>query len=87
MVTHCICHDVSFETLLRLWREQGLDLEGLKRQTGCCTGCGTCEPYVRLVLRSGRTVLPVLSRAACDELMRSAPPRPAAEDLKETPAP
>lgn len=71
MVTRCVCHDISFESLKTLADAEGLDLNGLIHRTGCCTSCGTCEPYVRLMLRTGRTCLPILDRRACDELMRS----------------
>lgn len=69
MVDRCVCHDVSFAALLRLHAEQGLDLEALKARTGCCTGCGTCEPYVRLALRTGDVSFPVLTPAQCDAAM------------------
>lgn len=70
MVTHCLCHNVSLERLRDLARDQHLDLEGLKNLTGCCTGCGMCEPYVRLMLKTGQTAIPVLSKSRCTEIMR-----------------
>lgn len=58
-VDRCVCYDISFARLLELARAEGLTLEQLKQRTGCCTGCTTCEPYVKLVLSTGRTSLPV----------------------------
>lgn len=73
MVTHCICHDLSFDALRERAQRDHLDIEALKNATGCCTGCGMCEPYVRLMLKTGQTAIPVLSPARCTELMRENP--------------
>ena len=70
-VERCECHQVSFAELLRLSREEGLDLEGLMERTGCCTGCTMCEPYVRLTLRTGETSHRVLSGPEVAEIMRA----------------
>lgn len=75
-VTRCICHDRSFEELRSLAAAENLALEQLKERTGCCTGCGMCEPYVRLMLTTGRTTFPVLSAAETAEIMRSPSPQP-----------
>lgn len=62
-VDRCTCHDVSFAELREL-ADQGMnDLASLARHTGCGTGCGLCVPYIRVMLRTGQTVLPVLSAA------------------------
>jgi len=58
-VDRCVCARVRFDELLRLHRAEGLSLADLRRRTGCCEGCSTCEPYVRLTLRTGRTRHPV----------------------------
>lgn len=71
-VDRCVCHEVSFRELLSLHREQGLSFEELKLRTGCCTGCGTCEPYVRLTLETGRVVHPVLDGREVDAIMARA---------------
>lgn len=77
MVTACICADVSFARLRELAMNDGLTLAQLMDRTGCCRGCGLCEPYVRLMLRTGRTSIPVMDRTTADELMSSQ-----AEELK-----
>ncbi len=79
MVTHCICHDLSFEELRRIALAERLGLCALKLRTNCCTGCGTCEPYVRLMLKTGRTRLPVLDARACRALMSEPAPTEASK--------
>ena len=68
-VDRCVCHNVTFAALKTLAKEIDpraatdeadaqvveLALSELRRVTGCTTGCGTCEPYIRLMLKSGRT--------------------------------
>lgn len=60
-VNRCVCRNVSFRNLLDLHVREGLTLDQLMDRTGCCTGCTTCEPYVRLTLMTGETDHPVLS--------------------------
>ncbi|MCW5757469.1 MAG: hypothetical protein KIT54_09555 [Phycisphaeraceae bacterium] len=60
-VERCVCFDQPFEKLLKLAREEGLTLEQLSERTGCCTGCGMCKPYVRVVLTTGRTSIPLMN--------------------------
>jgi len=67
-----VCAGITFEELQKVRVREGLTLEELKERTGCCLGCGTCEPYVRLSLSSGRTVFPVLSLREVDEIMEAA---------------
>jgi len=52
-VDRCVCHEVSFTELKELARSAGCTLEELRDKTDCCTGCGMCEPYVRLMLKTG----------------------------------
>ncbi|GAB5496840.1 MAG: hypothetical protein Phyf2KO_19200 [Phycisphaerales bacterium] len=54
-VTKCVCYDVSFKALKQIATELNCSFDELSNKTGCCTGCGLCEPYVRLMLRTGRT--------------------------------
>lgn len=68
-VTRCICHDVSFAELKRLSDKEGLGLGELRDRTGCCTGCTMCEPYVRRMLRTGETEMPLMSPAEVDREM------------------
>lgn len=62
MVDRCVCHQVLFSRVKA--RADGLRAAGttdedelvqaLADELGCTTGCGMCEPYVRLTLRTGR---------------------------------
>lgn len=62
-VTRCCCYDVSFRDLKDLAAATGADLTVLGLMTGCGTGCGTCRPYIRVMLKTGQTELPVLTDA------------------------
>lgn len=69
MVDRCICLDVTFARLKQMSEREGLSLEQLKARTGCCTGCTMCEPYVRLMLRTGRTeFVPLTAREAAEAM-------------------
>jgi NAD(P)H-nitrite reductase large subunit len=62
MVDRCVCHQVLLSRVKA--RADGLRaagitgenqlVEALADELGCTTGCGMCEPYVRLTLRTGR---------------------------------
>lgn len=47
----CICRGVSRERLLKEIREGADTFEELQKRTRCSTGCGTCEPKVREILK------------------------------------
>lgn len=74
VVDRCICFDVTFAKIKELAQREGLSLEELKQRTGCCTGCTMCEPYVRLMLRTGQTEFVPLTPHEAADAMR--------EDLK-----
>jgi len=79
-VDRCVCHDVAFRELVRLNREDGLDLEQLMDQTGCCTGCTSCEPYVKIALATGEIDLPVMNGRELHEALKDAQSRPGPTD-------
>lgn len=60
-VFKCVCHDLEFSRLKELARTMNLDFAALCAWSGCCTGCATCEPYIRLMLSTGQTRFAVLS--------------------------
>lgn len=62
-VDRCYCHQVTFAKLKELAARTGPDLDALSKATGCGTGCGLCIPYIRVMLKTGQTDLPVLSPA------------------------
>jgi bacterioferritin-associated ferredoxin len=71
-VDRCICHAVTFAELKEISDRDGLDFAGLRARTGCCRGCGLCEPYIRLMLCTGRTSFPVLSPQEIARIMAEA---------------
>lgn len=68
-VTRCVCRNLTFEQLKPVADECGGDFDALCQRTGCCQGCGSCEPYVRLMIETGQTRFPVLRRFQIDEIM------------------
>ncbi len=69
-VDRCVCFDITLSELDRLARSESLSLDDLIDRTGCCTGCTSCEPYVKAMLKTGRTVFPVLTRRELRDLER-----------------
>ena len=64
MVDRCICRDVSFETLRDFAASQETDdhemlLRAIRLSYQCGSGCGLCVPYIRTMLQTGKTRLPV----------------------------
>ncbi len=60
-VDRCVCAGLTLEQLRRTSRETDppLAYEALRAHTGCGIGCALCEPYVRAMLRTGRTSFPL----------------------------
>jgi len=54
-VTRCVCQRMTFDSLLRLCREYGWNLEDLVANTGCGDQCGMCHPYLERMLDTGET--------------------------------
>ncbi|MBK9129052.1 MAG: (2Fe-2S)-binding protein [Phycisphaerales bacterium] len=53
--TRCDCKNLSFLGLRSYAQRHGIsDIQELIRQTGCCTGCGTCRPHLEEFLRTGK---------------------------------
>lgn len=63
-VSRCVCHNYSFEELKKLAGARTLSYEQLCDETGCGTGCGMCEPYIKLMLMTGETKFRVLNAAS-----------------------
>lgn len=68
MVTRCVCNEVPFSRLWQLHRDHGHALPELSRLTRCGTKCGSCLPYIRLMLLTGRTAFPPLTPRAFEQL-------------------
>jgi len=69
-VDRCICHDVTLAEIKSVavsiraeLGDCGEDemIERLCDREGCGTVCGLCKPYVKLMLRTGRTEFEVLT--------------------------
>jgi bacterioferritin-associated ferredoxin len=71
MVDRCICYEVPFTTVAQR-AKAGENYEQISRATGCCQGCGMCERYVRVVIATGRTSLPVLTFQQADDIVEQA---------------
>lgn len=54
-VDRCVCMSLTFAQLKEIAQRSSLDLQGLKRETLCCSGCGLCAPYIARMLRTGET--------------------------------
>lgn len=60
-VDRCVCHNRSLAELKTLAAAQSLDASALSQHTGCGTSCTLCLPYIRLMLATGETVIPLMS--------------------------
>jgi bacterioferritin-associated ferredoxin len=63
-VDRCICHNTTFERLKEHAARSGGSLAALADATGCTTKCGMCKPYIIQMLRTGRTIFPIISEPA-----------------------
>jgi len=60
-VDRCVCCERMFSELYDVARSSGArTVEELQQVVEFGTGCGTCIPYVEIVLATGQTVLPLL---------------------------
>jgi bacterioferritin-associated ferredoxin len=65
LVDRCVCHERTFAEILDVARAHGIsDLSELRHHIDFGQGCGTCRPYVRIALDTGRTQLPVIAEEA-----------------------
>ncbi|HKV75031.1 MAG TPA: hypothetical protein VJN95_10970 [Gemmatimonadales bacterium] len=54
-IDRCVCRQTLFADLLPRVRAAGWQLADLIRETGCGGTCGLCRPYLRAMIRTGRT--------------------------------
>lgn len=71
-VDRCICRKIAFTQLLAIAQEVGSDFDALARETQVGNGCGMCVPYIHLMLRTGRTSLPVMRPEDIKRMLQSA---------------
>lgn len=60
-VDRCVCAHITFEEFKRKAERTGAGFDELCKATGAGMGCGCCRLYLRLVLQTGKTRLPILS--------------------------
>ena len=74
-IDRCYCREIPFTELHERAVRDGLNVEQLCAATGAGTGCGLCRTYLRVVLATGRTSLPVMNErevaTACGETVES----------------
>jgi bacterioferritin-associated ferredoxin len=59
-VRSCVCFDVSFERIREAAGNHERGILEAHRKTGCGGRCGLCLPYIKLMLKTGQTTLPVM---------------------------
>ena len=52
----CVCQRLTFAELKPRAEAAGWTLEELMQETRCGATCGLCRPYLREMLRTGRTL-------------------------------
>ena len=56
-IRKCVCFDISFVDLKRSGCQT---VEEIVDMYGCTSGCGLCEPYIRLLLQTGQTEFAIM---------------------------
>ncbi len=54
-VDRCVCANVTFIAMKAHVEREGGDMDSLRTLFGCGARCAMCVPYVRAMLRTGRT--------------------------------
>lgn len=55
-VDRCVCHDISFIEIKKIAIEKGyISIEEIQKAGVSSTSCKMCEPYVKLMLETGKT--------------------------------
>lgn len=71
-VSMCVCHNITFDDLKGMALTDASTFETLRERTGCGSGCGMCEPYIRLMLKTGQTRFRPLTRLSIARVMAEA---------------
>lgn len=59
-VNRCVCFDVTFERLKRHIDTHGGGFDEIQRAFQCGKGCGLCIPYIRRMIHTGETSMPIM---------------------------
>lgn len=59
-VKRCVCRDMTFAELQAELPSVAGDVDALVARTGCGAACGACLPYIKLMVKTGRTEFPVM---------------------------
>lgn len=55
-VDRCICHELTFTEIKQIAKERGFtSFEEIQKAGISSTSCKMCEPYVRAMLKTGKT--------------------------------
>lgn len=59
-IDRCICHKITFSEIKKIAREREIStIEELQKAKISSTSCKLCEPYVKQMLVTGKTVFPI----------------------------
>jgi len=59
-VDRCICHKITFSDIKKIADEKGYStIEELQKANISSTNCKLCQPYVKEMLRNGKTSFPI----------------------------
>lgn len=59
-IDRCICHKITFSDIKKIANEKGYStIEELQKANISSTNCKLCKPYVKEMLRSGKTSFPI----------------------------
>lgn len=51
VVTRCICHNKTFEEIIKLANEKNIaTVEDIQKTMGICNSCRLCNPYIENLL-------------------------------------
>ncbi len=67
-VRSCVCCRVPFDEIYDAASGREAGLVEAYRKTGCGGHCGLCLPYIKLMLRTGRTSFPAIPARTFTEL-------------------
>lgn len=56
-IDRCICHKITFSEIKKIAEERNFStIEELQKAKISSTNCKLCEPYVKQMLKTGKTV-------------------------------